>query len=62
MAWFQKVFYLDDANQEKEKSLEPSRRENVLVMRLANKEQEVQDYVVCIFCVFLLHESHNMLS
>ena len=40
------MFFAGDDGSEKFKSAEPSRRENVLVMRLANKEQEVQEYVV----------------
>lgn len=30
----------------KQQQLEATRRENILVMRLASKEQEVQDYIV----------------
>jgi len=35
-------------DKEKAQSSEASRRENVLVMRLATKEQEVQNYAVCL--------------
>ena len=37
-------------NDEKEKSsaLQSNRREHVLVMRLASKEQEVQECIVCV--------------
>ena len=47
--------FLEDDNSEKSKNTpETSRRENVLVMRLTNKEQEVQEYVVCShFCKIL---------
>lgn len=43
------VNFVDGLSQEerfRQQQLEASRRENVLVMRLTTKEQEVQDYLV----------------
>lgn len=41
---------------DKSKQLDASRRENILVMRLASKEQEMQEYMVC--CSVVHIQSH----
>lgn len=33
----------------KQQHIEAARRENTLVLRLTTKEQELQDYLVCIY-------------
>lgn len=38
----------------KQQQQESARRENILVMRLATKEQEMQECTVCIYSVYFL--------
>lgn len=44
---------IDDNNKYKQQYLESQHREKILIRRLAAKEQEIQDYVVCLLLSFI---------